>query len=152
MMKTLRLMSKIFIFLLLISSCKKTKQEELITILTNDSMSMWNVTMQTYIELKDTTYYHDYYKSLMFTKDLICEQYSLLYSGKRDISIIGSTSYSMGYCNKWEILNDSTIKIMCTEVFVIKKINKDTVYLYDLDGFKAHEMYRVSPPWNISMD
>ena len=41
---------------------------------------------------------------------------------------------------------------MCKEVFVIKKINKDTVYLYDLEGFKAHEMYRVSPPWNINQE
>ena len=47
MIKTLRLMSKMLIFLLFISSCKKSKQEELIDILTNDSMSMWDVTMQT---------------------------------------------------------------------------------------------------------
>lgn len=147
--------SKIFLLLImifLVISCKKSKQEELITILTNDSMSMWNVTMQTYIELKDTTYYHDYYKSLMFTKDFICDEFALLRSGIRNISLRDSIPNSFGYCNRWEILNDTMIKINCKEIFVIKKISKDTVYLYDLDGFKAHEMYRVSPPWNISMD
>ena len=48
------------------------------------------------------------------------------------------------------MLNDSTVKLNCNNIFVVRIISKDTLFLIDVSGIKHHEMYRVQPPWNIN--
>lgn len=65
---------------------------------------------------------------------------------------IGPKVNVTGKCNRWEMLNDSVIKMNCDETFVVKIINRDTVYLFDTLGVKKHEMYRVFKPWEINQE
>lgn len=140
-----------FIFsLLLFSSCHKKKI--LHEYLTNDSVSMWDMKINTLIELKDTSYNHSYFKSYLFDEEFNCQVFRNLIWGERIAQVIGPQSNILGLCDKWEILNDSTIKMNCDETFVVKIINRDTLYLFDTLGVKKHEMYRVSKPWNINQE
>ena len=142
-----------FIICILISlfflSCEKNKEKELFAYLTNDSISMWDITMKRLTVLSDTTYYHHYFRSYLIQDDFVCEGYAKTKIGERLLSIWGSEPNYAGLCNKWEILNDSTIKLNCRDVFVVRIISRDTVHLIDILGVKQHEMYRVQPPWNI---
>lgn len=139
----------LFITCLFLLSCSFDKKRNLSSYLTNDSISMWDMKMNRLIKLKDTTYQHYYYKSFLFNKNLVCERYSKTKTGERLIDIIGPKPNYLGLCNRWEILNDSIIKLNCTDTFVIKIISEDTLYLFDRFGVKQHEMYRVDLPWNI---
>lgn len=145
-------MNRLIIYLLIFLcfySCKKHKENKLHIYLINDSLSMWDVTMKTLINFDDTTYYHHYFRSYLFKDDFICEGYAKTKIGDRLLSIWGPEPNYAGLCNKWEILNDSTVKLNCRDVFVVRIISRDTVHLIDTLGVKQHEMYRVKPPWNI---
>ena len=145
-------MNKVIICLivsLFLFNCKKTKEDELFTYLTNDSISMWDITMKRLTVLSDTTYYHHYFRSYLFQDDFICESFAKTKNGIRLIDFLGPEPNLRGLCNKWEILNDSTVKLNCKNIFVIRKISRDTLHLIDTLGVKQHEMYRVQPPWNI---
>lgn len=139
----------LLMFFLLLLSCKHSKENKLSEYFTNDTISMWDMKMVSLQQLRDTTYYHNYFRSYLFQKDFICENYAKTNSGIRLIEILGSKPNYAGLCNKWEILNDSTIKLNCKNIFVVRIISKDTVHLIDTLGIKQHEMYRVEPPWNI---
>lgn len=138
-----------FVFSILVfSSC--AKKNVLREYLTNDSISMWDMKINTLIELRDTSYNHSYFKSYLFKEDFNCQVFSKLIWDERVAEIIGPKPNILGLCDKWEILNDSTIKVNCVDTFVVKIINRDTIYLFDTLGVKKHEMYRVSKPWNIN--
>ena len=146
-------MNKVIICLivsLFLFNCKKTKEDELFSYLTNDSISMWDITMKRLTVLRDTTYYHHYFRSISFDKNFECNQYGYTIYGARIMDVLGPKPNYLGLCNKWEILNDSTVKLNCKNIFVIRKISRDTLHLIDTLGVKQHEMYRVQPPWNIS--
>src|SRR5690606_29188112 len=118
-------MNKFIIFILIslfLFSCKKNKEKELFIYLTDDSISMWDITMKTVIKFDDTTYYHHYFRSYLFKDDFICEGYAKTKIGERLLSIWGPEPNYAGLCNKWEILNDSTVKLNCRDVFVVKVI------------------------------
>src|SRR5690606_10445309 len=134
---------------ILLTSCTKSKKEELKAYLTNDSISMWDITMKRLAVLSDTTYYHHYFRSISFGGNFECNQYAYTIYGDRIIDFLGPKPNYLGLCNKWEILNDSTVKLNCRDVFVVRIISRDTVHLIDTLGVKQHEMYRVQPPWNI---
>ena len=146
-------MNKVIICLivsLFLFNCKKTKEDELFSYLTNDSISMWNITMKRLAVLRDTTYYHHYFRSISFDKNFECNQYAYTIYGDRIMDVLGPKPNYSGLCNKWEILNDSTVKLNCKNIFLIRKVSRDTLHLIDTLGVKQHEMYRVQPPWNIS--
>lgn len=44
--------------------------------LTNDSISMWDITMKRLAVLSDTSYYHHYFRSISFRKNFECDQYA----------------------------------------------------------------------------
>ena len=137
-----------FIFsLLLFSSCHKKKI--LHEYLTNDSVSMWDMPIMELQVIDDDSSYFERTISFLFYKDLTCDVFNL---GMRDRHArrIGPKVNVTGKCNKWEMLNDSVIKMNCVDSFVVKIINRDTLYLFDALGVKKHEMYRVSKPWNIN--
>lgn len=134
---------------ILLTSCTKSKKEELRVYLTNDSISMWDITMKRLTVLSDTTYYHHYFRSYLIQDDFVCESFAKTRNGIRYIDFLGPKTNFKGLCNKWEILNDSTVKLNCRDVFVVRIISRDTVHLIDTLGVKQHEMYRVQPPWNI---
>jgi len=139
----------VLIACILLTSCGKTKKEELREYLTNDSISMWDITMKRLTVLSDTTYYHRYFRSYLIQDDFVCEAFAKTRNGIRYIDFLGPKPNLRGLCNKWEILNDSTVKLNCRDVFVVRIISRDTVHLIDTLGVKQHEMYRVQPPWNI---
>ncbi len=143
-------MKKIGLLLLvcLMMGCKKEK-EGILIYLTNDTISMWNMKISRLVILDDTTYYHHYFRSISFGENFECNQYAYTVYGDRIIDFLGPKPNYLGLCNKWEILNDSTVKLNCRDVFVIKIISRDTLHLIDTLGVKQHEMYRVQPPWNI---
>lgn len=138
-----------FIIFPMFFSCEKTKEDELFSYLTNDSISMWNVTMSSLAVLSDSTYYHHYFRSISFDENFECNQYAYTIYGDRMIDFLGPEPNYLGLCNQWGILNDSTVKLNCRDVFVVRIISRDTVHLIDTLGVKQHEMYRVQPPWNI---
>lgn len=137
------------LFLLCFYSCKKHRESTLHTYLTNDSLSMWDITTRDSIMLNDSLHYYEYTKSISFDISGQSNRYDILVNKKRRIQIIGPKLNYAGLCNKWEILNDSTVKLNCRDVFVIKIISRDTLHLIDTLGVKQHKMYRVQPPWNI---
>ena len=137
-----------FIISFIFFGCKKEKKEIFIY-LTNDTISMWNMRMSRLVILDDTTYHHHYFRSISFCENYECNQYAYTIYGDRIIDFLGPKPNYLGLCNKWEILNDSTIKLNCRDVFVVKVISRDTLHLIDTLGIKQHEMYRVQPPWNI---
>lgn len=140
---------KILLFLVFLFSCKQNKKDVLITYLTNDSVGMWDIVTERKVELKDTSYIHFYYRSISFSSDFTCERYAKTIWNERIIDYLGPIPNYLGLCNKWEIINDSIIKLNCKDVFVFKLINKDTLYLFDTLQIKKHEMYRVNNNWNI---
>ncbi|QMI84724.1 hypothetical protein H1R17_06275 [Flavobacterium sp. xlx-214] len=139
----------VFVIFFCLISCNKTKKEELKQYLTNDSMAMWDITMKNFVELKDTSYYHHYYKSYLIYSNFVCDKFAKSRDGNRFIEFLGPKPNLIGLCNQWEIKNDSTIILNCKDVFVVKIINRDTLYLFDTLGIKKHEMYRDKTPWNI---
>lgn len=143
---------KILMIFLLFISCEPNKTTKLNTYLTNDSISMWDITMERYVELKDTSYIHRYFRSISFSSDFNCERYAKTIYNDRMIDFLGPEPNYLGLCNKWEILNDSIVKLNCRDIFEIKIINKDTLFLLDSLGIKKHEMYRVKVPWNIDKE
>lgn len=128
---------------------KLTNKEKLLNYLTNDSISMWDITMKRLAVLSDTSYYHNYFRSISFRKNFECDQYAKTIWGDRHMEVLGPEPGYADLCNKWEILNDSTVKLNCKNVFVVRIISKDTLHLIDVSGIKKHEMYRVQQPWNI---
>jgi len=137
----------IFLLFILFSSCKNKKNEILEYLSDNDS-SMWNMVVKEKHIYDNDTLSFERTISFLFRSDYTCEVYNL---GplRRHALRIGPKPNVTGLCNKWEILNDSTIKLNCKDIFVVKMISKDTLYLLDTLGVKKHEMYRVSQPWNI---
>lgn len=143
----------VFLLLLIFPiSCDVSKKEELFDYLTNGKVSMWDITAKNYIKLRDTAYYREYIRSISFDVNYNCERYMKVICCDRIIDILGPKPNYRGLCNKWEILNDSTVKLNCKDVFVVKIISRDTVHLIDTLGIKQHEMYRVKPPWNIDKE
>lgn len=69
--------------------------------------------------------------------------------GDRHMKVLGPEPGYADLCNKWEVLNDSTVKLNCKNVFVVRIISKDTLHLIDVSGIKKHGMYRVQQSWNI---
>ena len=137
-----------FILLFIFNSCKNVNKDA-IDILTGDSVYLWDIITKDSIKLKDSLHYYEYTKSISFDVNGQSNRYDILVNRNRRIQIIGPKVNATGLCNKWEILNDSTIKLNCRDVFVVKVISRDTVHLIDTLGVKQHEMYRVHPPWNI---
>lgn len=139
-----------FVFSFIVfSSC--TKKNVLREYLTNDSVSMWDMPIMELQVIDNDSSYFERTISFMFHKDLTCEVFNL---GMKDRHSrrIGPKVNVTGKCNRWEILNDSVIKMNCDETFVVKIINRDTVYLFDTLGVKKHEIYRVSKPWKIDQE
>src|SRR5690606_19555723 len=143
---------KILMIIFLFIACQPNKSEEMRTYLTNDSISMWDITMERHVQLRDTSYIHRYFRSISFSSDFICERYVKTIYNDRMIDFLGPEPNYIGLCNKWEILNDSIVKLNCRDIFAIKIINKDTLFLFDSLGIKKHEMYRVKTFWNIDKE
>jgi len=154
MIQSLNIMNKILYLglFLLLTNCDFIKKPTLVEYLSNDSIQMWDITMYNYIELRDTSYFHKFLRSISFDKNFQCEQYARIICCERIIDVLGPKPNHFGLCNKWELLNDSTVKLNCKDVLVVKIINRDTVHLIDTLGIKQHEMYRVSPPWNVDKE
>ena len=138
----------IIVFLFFLFGCSE-KKKDIEIILTNDSISMWDIRRCDKVEINGVAYPHCYMESISFNINGICELYKKRILNDRKIIILGPKPNYLGLCNKWEILNDSTIKLNCRDVFVVKVISRDTLHLIDTLGIKQHEMYRVQPPWNI---
>lgn len=138
----------ILIISLVLMGCKKEKRDIEI-LLTNDSISLWDIRIYYKTESNGITIYDDFLESISFNTNGLCELYKNMIYKKRKIEILGPKPNYLGLCNKWEIINDSTIKINCRDTFVVRIISRDTIHFYDTLGVKKHELYRVPPPWNI---
>lgn len=140
-----------FVFSILVfSSC--TKKNLLHEYFTNDSVSMWDMPIMELQIIDNDSLYFERNISFIFHKDFTCEVFNLGINDKRYALQIGPEVNYTNKCMKWEILNDSTITMNCVDTFVVKIINRDTVYLFDTLGVKKHEMYRVFKPWNINQE
>src|SRR5690554_2424548 len=137
----------ILVVLIFFISCEK--ENEIKNFLTNGSSSMWDMPIieKRMIGEQDSIIIQRSI-GLLFHEDYKCERFNVGKT-KRTALRIGPKVNVTGLCNKWKILNDSTIKLNCKDIFVVKMISKDTLYLLDTLGVKKHEMYRVSQPWNI---
>lgn len=140
----------IIIMLIFIFSCKKQKSE-IESILTNDSISMWDRTEYEMDTLEDGSLKERIYiRSVSFQTNGSCNFFRRMRDGsQRYIVIRGPEPDFYGVCNRYELLNDSTIKMFCKYSFSIKIISRDTLHLLDSLGNKVHDLYRVPPPWNI---
>ena len=137
----------IFILFFLLLSCDKS-EKKLVEYLTQNNRSMWDMPINEMQVIDNDTTYFERRNSYLFYENYICEVYKLGPKQRHAVRIGPKTNVTQ-MCNKWEILNDSTIKLNCKDIFVVKMISKDTLYLLDTLGVKKHEMYRVSQPWNI---
>ena len=130
--------------------CKKQKSE-IESILTNDSISMWDRTEYEMDTLEDGSLKERIYiRSVSFQTNGYANLYvKTRFHNERHIVTLGPEPDFYGACNRYELLNDSTIKMFCYEKFTIKIISRDTLQLLDSLGNKVHDLYRVPPPWNI---
>lgn len=140
----------IFFFIFLFTSCNRNNQ--IFDTLTNDSSSMWDMK----IVEKRKVGEHDSisinrHVSYLFHKNFVCEVFNVGPTDRIALKI-GPKINVTGLCNKWEIVNDSIIKLNCKKLFIVKIIDKDTLYLFDTLGVKKHELYRVKKPWNINKE
>lgn len=139
-----------FLFFLVIfffSSCNK--ENKLKKILTDDDKSLWDIPYdELYVNLNNDSIILQKTLSLLFYKDFTCERFNLGPIGRVAVMIGPEINY-LELCNKWRIINDSTIEVNCKDIYIIKVINNDTLHLFDKNGIKKHEMYRVQKNWNI---
>lgn len=142
-----------FLILLLIMGCQPTfnNEEKLVNFLTNDSVSMWDIPINEMQVIDNDTTYFERRISYLFYKNYICEVYKLGPKQRHAVRIGPKTNVTQ-MCNQWKILNDSTIRMNCKDIFVIRVVNRDTLYLIDTLRQKKHEMYRISQPWNINKE
>lgn len=138
----------ILLVLIFFASCGK--EYEIKNFLTNGSSSMWDMPIieKRMMGERDSIIIRRSI-GLLFYKDYKCERFNVGEANRTALRI-GPEVNITGLCNKWEILNDSTIRINCKDIFIVKIISKDTLYLFDTLGVKKHEMYRVKQPWNIN--
>jgi hypothetical protein len=140
----------IFILFFLLLSCDKS-EKKLVEYLTQNNKSMWDMPINEMQVIDNDTTYFERRISYLFDKNYICEVYKLGPKQRHAVRI-GPKINVTQMCNKWEILNDSTIRMNCKDIFVIRVVNRDTLYLIDTLRQKKHEMYRISEPWNINKE
>jgi|SRR5690606_16583290 len=127
-------------------SCKKEKR--VFTILTNDSVALWDITF--YEEsYKNDSIYLKRTRSISFHNNFDCFTYSKLRTGERIIDVIGPKKNYLGLCSKWELINDSIIFLNCKNKFTVRIINRDSIDLVDSLGIVKFHLKRVQKPWNI---
>lgn len=146
-------MNKIIVLLIIclsFFSCKKEK--EVFTILTDNSVSLWDISFYEEVSLDDSTYLFQRTRSISFHKNHDCFTYAKLRTGERIIYIIGPQKNYLGLCSRWELINDSLIFLNCENKFTVKVINKDSVDLIDNKGNLKFQMKRVQRPWNIDKE
>lgn len=155
MIKTSHHLIRIIIFSFILVSffnCNENKNSTLIKLLTNDSISLWDKKIYDSIYSDDGYYYYNRFESISFDINYDCELYYKTIDDNRIIKILGPMINKDGLCNKWEIINDTTIKLNCNEIFIVEIINRDTLILYDQNYIKKHELYRVIEDWNIDKE
>src|SRR5690606_34146918 len=131
-------------------SCDKS-EKKLVEYLTQNNRSMWDMPINEMQVIDNDTTYFERRNSYLFYENYICEVYKLGPKQRHAVRI-GPKPNVTGLCNKWEILNDSTIKMNCKNIYTLKMIDRDTLYLINLSGKKEYEMYRVYEPWYIDME
>ena len=134
----------IFLFITIFLSCKKESKSELHKLLTNDSISLWDY--EKYFD-NDTSYFSN--GSISFDSSLNCDLYNKLISGKRLVLAIGPEPDSDGVCDKWSIINDSTINVNCRFFYTVRKITNDSLILIDTLENRKLILVRVKSNWDI---
>jgi len=132
------------ITLAILISCKDKPKIELINLLTNDSVSLWD-----YHEsfLKDSIFIRK--GSVSFDNSYNCNLYIKLITRKRKVLPYGPDPNFEGMCDKWSIINDSTINANCRYFYTVRKITNDSLILIDtLENIKLI-LVRVKSNWNI---
>lgn len=137
----------ILIILLFIISCKK--EQKVFSILTNNSVSMWDMSYYEEVNFNDTLYIKKRTRSISFHSNFDCFTYGKWRTGERTIDIIGPQKNYLGLCSKWELINDSVISLNCKDTVVVRIINKDSIELVDKFGTIKFYLKRVQKPWNI---
>src|SRR5690606_35346112 len=112
-------------------SCKKEKR--VCTILTNDSVALWDITF--YEEsYKNDSIYLKRTRSISFHNNFDCFTYSKLRTGERIIDVIGPKKNYLGLCSKWELINDSLIFLNCKNKFTVRIINRSEEHTSELQS------------------
>lgn len=146
-------MNKI-IFLLIIClsffSCKK--ENKVFTILTSNSVSLWDISFYEELYIDDSVYLHKRTRSISFHSNFDCFTYTKWRTGERTIDIIGSKKNYLGLCSKWELINDSLIFLNCKNKFTVRIINRDSINLIDSLGIVKYQLKRVRKPWRIDKE
>ena len=103
--------------MIFILSCNnKNNTQDLIRLyLTNDSIQVWD------------SYTFDKDQKISYSFDRLgrCEFYGLGIDGVRRIYPYDSIPNEYGICNRWELINDSTLNIMCDAEYRILSYQDD---------------------------
>lgn len=131
------LLTLLFIIFLLFS-CEKKIDNSMVfqSLLTSDSIQFWD--SYTINENERITY--------SFEKSGRCEIFALGQDGKRRIFPFDSIPNEIGICNRWKLINDSTINIMCSDNYRIVSYSNDSILLKKLnrpEENKLRILYKV---------
>lgn len=133
-------------FVFFIHSCNKKKNtQDLVYYLTNDSIQVWD----TY------TFDKNQKISYSFDKSGRCEFYGLGIDGVRRIYPYDSIPDDYGLCSRWELINDSTLNIMCNSEYRILSYQDDSIKLKKLNNpgkNRIRVLYKVKDNWNIDKE
>jgi len=139
----------IFLVLLLLVFFSCQNEKRVFTILTNDSVSLWDISFYEEANINDSLYLRKRTKSISFHTNFDCFTYVKWRTGERTIDVIGPQKNYLGLCSKWELINDSIIFLNCKNKFTVRIINRDSIDLVDSLGIVKFHLKRVQKPWNI---
>lgn len=142
--KRILLLLTIIVF---IFSCKENYHSDFKSNLTNDSIEMWNSYLPMTGENENI--------SFSFNSDGNAEIYGIDIYGNRKIHAYDSIPNDYGICNRWELINDSTLTIMCNSEYRILSYEKDSIRLKKLNNpgkDKIRVLYKVKGNWNIDKE